>query len=67
MKGIKIFEDGVIEFKEKSEELIGNYKNQGKKGEMMLKEEGLKKIVDDEDEKGMLVNINELGDREVKK
>lgn len=27
MKGIKIFEDGVIEFKEKSEELIGNYKN----------------------------------------
>lgn len=34
---------------------------------MMLKEEGLKKIVDDEDEKGMLVNINELGDREVKK
>lgn len=66
LPGIKIFADGVLEYPAQSAALLGEYKNSGKQGEMLLTSAGLQALVDAADERGWLVHIHALGDRAVR-
>lgn len=64
--GIKIFADGVLEYPAQSAALLGQYRNSGKQGEMLLTRPGLQALVDAVDARGWLVHIHALGDRAVR-
>lgn len=66
LPGIKIFADGVMEYPAQSAALLGQYRNSGQSGEMLLESRRFETLVDAADARGWLVHIHALGDRAVR-
>ena len=65
LTGVKVFADGILEYPAQSAALIGEYSNSQKSGQLLFDPQVFKTLVNEADQRNMLVHIHAIGDKAV--
>lgn len=65
LTGVKVFADGILEYPAQSAALIGQYSNSQKSGQLLFDPQVFKTLVNEADQRNMLVHIHAIGDKAV--